>query len=447
MASDADRMAEHDRAVARLNLVLFSPLAPSSAIGRVSRLVVDALLEDDHDVVLVRSEDERLLRVEPVPVRVPVLEWTSRRAVRGAAEAADAVVYQVGNNFEFHRGCLEWLPQLPGLVALHDFFLGGLFHSWAQRHRSEADSILRTWYGADVAATYFAFEGQAFVDATADEAPMTEWIAAMSQGVIAHSSWGMARVLAACPGPVRSVPLPYDAPALPPLSSRDAPRDGAAFNVLTIGHINQNKRVESVIRAIGESEELRSASIYRLVGRIEPAMAEALDTLARESGVRLVISGEVAGDVLREAIAESDVLCSLRLPALESASASTIEAMLYGKAVVVIDTAFYRELPDDVVRKVSPHHEIDDLRRALEALRRDPDARSALGRAAQAWAANTFRADRYARSLVEIATEAAVSDPAVTAGRYFADTLVRWGAPVDWPMTHEIADPLRILAG
>ena len=118
------------------------------------------------------------------------------------------------------------------------------------------------------------------------------------------------------------------------------------FRVLTIGHVNTNKRAEAVIRAIGASSVLRERTVYRLVGAIRPEIADKLARLARETGVNITISGEVDDESMVDAIRQADVVSCLRWPALEAASASTIEALLYGKSTIVTDTGFYSEIPD-----------------------------------------------------------------------------------------------------
>jgi glycosyltransferase involved in cell wall biosynthesis len=208
--------------------------------------------------------------------------------------------------------------------------------------------------------------------------------------------------------------------------------------------VNPNKRVESVIKAIGDSERLRARTLYEIVGRIEPEVADELGALARTLGVDLSIAGEVDDATLREAVRGADAVCCLRYPALESASASAIEAMLYGKAVVVLDTGFFRDLPDDCVRKVSPKREIVELSSALEALEADPAARIAQGERAAEWASRTFRADNYAQSLVHMGNAASAASPILAAGRYYVDTLLRWGATEQTLSAPEIVAPLRI---
>jgi glycosyltransferase involved in cell wall biosynthesis len=428
-----------------MKVVMFTPGLKASAIGRMSILVVRALRAAGHDVTVVRCEKEGLMAQPPHDFGGEILAWTEHDRVGAAVNGADSVIYHVGDNYEFHAGCLEWLPRAPGIVCLHDFFLGHLFWAWAERNLTAANTVLRGWYGDAVAEKYFGHPNSAaFIAATADAAPMTEWIGAMASGVVTHSNWGAARLLRSCPGPVQVVPLPYNAPAG---NGGTAERtDGGTFRVLTIGHVNPNKRVASVVRALGNSPVLREHTVYRLVGQVQTDTVVALSGLARNYQVNLLISDELDNDALVSAIDQADVVTCLRWPSLEAASASAIEAMLYGKPVIVTDVHFYSELPDDCVLKIDPEDEINSLQSALEKLYHSPELRRQLGARAQAWAQATFRADRYADSLVDMAIQVSRARPALTAIARMTDTLARWGASSDWLGADHTADPLRLFA-
>jgi glycosyltransferase involved in cell wall biosynthesis len=435
-----------------MNLLFFTPAASSSAIGRVTQLVGRELKARGHTVTMVRTEDYAFIGTPPRQFGAELVRWDDTKRVFRVARDADAIVYQIGDSFPFHRGCVEWLPSLPGIVCLHDYFLGGLFSGWAGARWMMAKAILQSCYGEEVAASYFAYENAVdFVEGTRERAPMTEWIAAMATGVITHSSWDIQRILRACPGPVEVIPLAYDKPNASPTvgsCSGPGPVDGSAGRddmlILTVGRVNANKRVDSVLRAIGTAPQLQHTAILRLVGHIESDVQARLSALARSLRVRLLISGEVDDVTLAHAIERADVVCCLRFPALEAASASTIEAMLCGKAVIVTDTGFYRELPDDCVCKVAPNHEVSDLQDKLVFLAQNPAERTALGNRAAQWAAATFSPRLYAERLVDFALRAARAAPVIEACRHFANTLVGWGASQGGlPMQDTIA-PLRI---
>jgi glycosyltransferase involved in cell wall biosynthesis len=221
-------------------------------------------------------------------------------------------------------------------------------------------------------------------------------------------------------------------------------RASPKVRILTIGHINTNKRVASVIHAIGSEARLRDSVHYQLVGQIEDSTAAELTDLARDTGVDLTISGVVSDEDLTVALEGADVICSLRWPTLESASASAIESMLWGKPTVVTGSGFCSEIPDECVAKVDPLSETSDLVRILLDLATDPKLRKQLGARASAWAKTTFSADRYAAGLEEMAKSVLRIAPAAHALTGLAEILENWQLSLSDDITERIVGPLRL---
>lgn len=427
-----------------MKFVMFTPAVTASAIGRMTSMVTRALVSHGHEIVVVRAEEPSMLAAPSHDFGVRQVPWTESAQVESALRGAEAIFYQIGDNYTYHQGCLAWLPHAPGIVCLHDFFLGHLFTGWSQGRLKEAHAILRAWYGLESADQFFSYHSaNDFIAGTQDSAPLTEWVSAMAQAIITHSSWGLPRVLSACAGPVEVVPLAYaiqkDSSGVPP-----QPVSDADFTILTVGHVNANKRAESVIRAIGRSAVLKEHAIYRLVGAVQPVVADQLSSLARDMGVRLVISGEVDSDTLSSALCQADVVSCLRWPSLEAASASAIEAMMHGKSVIVTNTGFYAELPDTCVRKISPENEIPDMQQALEYLYQNSVERAAMGEAAAQWALSTFTADNYARRLVAVSSAAQRAKPVISALQALTAQQRRWGASERLVMLSDTLVPLRL---
>ncbi|VTU18995.1 glycosyltransferase family 4 protein [Variovorax sp. PBL-E5] len=426
-----------------MKLVFFTPFGTASAIGRVTALLLTSLERLGHTAIIVRTERDDLLDTVPHACTVPVLRWNDEADVEEVTRDADALVYQIGNNYAYHCGGLHWLGRLPGIVCLHDFLLAHMFSEWSHRRPTEAASVLERWYGEQAPLEFFeasASTPQAFMDMASQLYPMTEWVCAEALAVVSHSHWGMHRVAASCAGPLSVLALPYDAPGAVPAAIRDDER----LRIVTVGHVNPNKRVDSVIRAIGTSERLRETVSYRLCGLIQSHVADELSALARTLGVDLTISGEMSDPALQQAMAEADVACCLRWPSFEAASATTIEALLYGKAVVVTDAAFYSELPDDCVRKVAPSSEIADLRAVLEELAADTGARRGMARRGQAWAKRTFSADAYVANLIEMSRLAAAARPVLAMVKTMGELLGGWQASPALLTADEIAEPLAL---
>jgi glycosyltransferase involved in cell wall biosynthesis len=411
----------------------------------MAALVTRALVSQGHKVTVVRAEAKHLLSTDMHDFGARILTWVDDAEVRSLIPLADACVYQIGDNFEFHEGCLRWLAEFPGLVCLHDFFLGHLFYGWAQTHRGQAQDVLRCWYGDGMAESFFSFFGsESFIEGTRDLMPMTEWICSQADGVITHSSWGCDRVMNSCAGPVRVVPLAYDAPPVLANATVNMSADARTLRLLTIGHVNPNKRIASVIQAIGRSPLLKSRVNYRLVGAVTPKMMSSLSDLAARLGVNLVISGEVDDNDLKRAITESDVICCLRWPALEAASASAIEAMLYGKAVIVTNIGFYADIPDSCAIKINHLNEIPELQSSLEVLLENKIRVRDLGEEAQRWASKTFTSRNYATQLIEVIEQIFRTAPAKRAVDNFCDILSQWSSNSDFITMPELVKPLSI---
>lgn len=426
-----------------MKLVIFTPGVKSSAIGRMTRLVVRALLSQQHHIVLVRTESPHVLDKEAHDFGCTVIAWTDEERVSTEVADADCLVYQIGDNYEFHEGGVAWLHKAPGIVCLHDFFLGHLFWGWAQQRRDEAHHILTQWYGRRIATDYFnVSDSTTFINSTRETAPLTEWISSMATGVITHSNWGCKRVMAACAGPVFVTPLAYDAPGA--VDAQPVHNDNRKLRLLTIGHVNPNKRVESCIKAIASNASLRKNVSYRLVGAILPDVERKLTEMAAKAGVELIISNEVDDAALSEAIREADVISCLRWPSLEAASASAIEAMLYGKATIVTNTGFYSELPDQYVLKVSPEREIEDLKKILLSLRGSPSSAIDIGKQAQTWAQDTFTAENYAHKLAQAVPVALRAKVIISAVDHFATIIEKWSASPELLGTPEILKSLNL---
>ncbi|WP_449123559.1 glycosyltransferase [Pseudomonas sp. MPG01] len=428
-----------------MKFLIFTPATKTSAIGRMTSLVTHALASQNHEVVIVRTEMTDHLNSETHDFGCDVISWRDTADVEATIERSDICIHQVGDNYEFHQGNIEWLARFGGIVCLHDFFLGHLFWDWSQHNAEQAQKVLKTYYSTETAERFYSISGhEEFIAFTKDQSPMTEWICSMANGVVTHSNWGCDRVLSSCPGPVRVVPLAYNSPGLSLAGAQQKRLPTTKLKLLTIGHVNPNKRVESCIKAIGGNPALREAVSYRLVGAIQPEVKTKILELAQSQGVDVEISGEVDGDTLALAIIDADVISCLRWPSLEAASASAIEAMLYGKTTIVTNTGFYSELPEQYVLKINNEHEIEELRATLLSLHAKPDLMKTIGQEAQKWASATFTAENYATQLFDMSSTCIRNTPSLKAASYYAGILHGWGTDTNIIQNNESLDPLAI---
>jgi glycosyltransferase involved in cell wall biosynthesis len=414
-----------------MNLLFFTPTNKSSAIGRMASLVVKELLSMEQSVTVIQTESPDLLNSTIHDFGTDVITWLELANHKNIIDEADQLIYQIGDNFQNHMGAVEFLQQHPGIVCLHDFFLGNLFWAWAETRKEIAKEILANFYNEDISNSYFNFsDSDSFIKETKITAPMTEWICSMAQGVITHSSWGCDRVLLSCPGPVQVLPLPYNK-IISENKTKYQSIDNSKVQILTVGHVNSNKRIRSVITAIASRQELQDTYKYKIIGKITPEVKRSISKYAKDFGVDIEIMGKVNNEILNQAYAESDIISCLRWPVLEAASASAIEAMLNGKPIIVTDAGFYSELPDDYVFKVSTENEINEITEILLNFLIDKNSFITSGIKARKWASQIFSAQSYAFELTSFVNEVYKSKPIMEAIKFFSKTLNDWSGNVD----------------
>ncbi|MCO5069756.1 MAG: glycosyltransferase family 4 protein [Rhizobiaceae bacterium] len=381
-----------------------TPLARASAIGRVSAIVCDALAARGHDVEIIRCEMPEFVATESHATSCKV---TSIHDVPAevAAERLDGVFLNIGDNFNFHGGVFNYLHSPFAIGIIHDFYLFNLFNGWREHLKlpvSRASQEIVSTYGPAFAdAALRAIHGEMTTTEIARSIPMAEWVARRCNGAIAHAKFYMPRLRAACGGVVDVANLPWPGRDIAEPVSTDG-----KLTIVTVGVVNPNKCADLVIDALGRSDMLRNRLRYVLAGPIDTAMRQQLETSAVEKGVEFEALGSVTDEQLAEVLSNSDVMCCLRRPVLEGASASVIEGMLSGRPTVVVDDGFYGELPDEYVVKVPPAFDSSDLARVLERLMSvSAEQRLARGREAKAWASEEFSVDRYVEVIERVLRE------------------------------------------
>jgi glycosyltransferase involved in cell wall biosynthesis len=390
-----------------MKIAWFTPLSERSAIGRASTYIVRELA---------KVAEVELWHFEKGPAHpVAVKTVFAPAADLGRLAGFDLVVYNFGNHLPFHGEIFEVSRQHPGVIILHDYVMHHFFAALYLEKRREPVAYvveMEHWYGpAGRAAAERSLKSERVWESDAVvNFPLVERCTEGALGVVAHSEYLLEAVRLAFPGPTRKINLPYEMPEHHQPAGRESlgvPAD--QLLLVTIGHVNPNKRVHAVLEAMGPQMH------YVVAGPSDPAYQKRLDRIVAERnlGGRVQFLGRVSDELLHTCLAAADVCLNLRQPAIEGASASVIEEMLYGKPVVVNDIGFYRELPGDCVVKVDPANEGPGLRAALARLEQRAE-REAMGARALAYAAATFRADNYARDLLRFAWDVRNAQPLFT---------------------------------
>lgn len=427
-----------------MRITFYTPLSLSSAIGRVAVSIAEELQGRGHRVSFVRTERESDTEAATHPTTLPV-RWWQDVLPQEVANDSDIVLLNIGDNFGFHAGIASIVDQTPCLGIFHDFFLYSFFRDWALARDGGTfglhDAEIARVYGAPAADIAKLAGNEWSLAEIAQRFPMTEWLAARCGGALAHSQYYRGRLEDTCAGPVAVAALSYaprDVAAL-------APRNDAPVSVLTVGHVNQNKCCAEVIKALARSAHGKAVR-YRIAGPVAATDKAALEAVAAEAGFDgLDILGAVTDAALVKELDRADIVCCLRRPVLEGASASAIEAMMTGRPVIVADAGFYADLPDDLVFKVPAEVPVQALSTMLDRLIADETLRLETGARARSWSRKTFTAETYVDTLESLIGEVIATRPYMAVSAHFGRELGALGLPAGGPDTLRIGQTLQAL--
>jgi glycosyltransferase involved in cell wall biosynthesis len=387
----------------RPRLAFVSPLPPQRT--GVATYAVELLAELSHhaDIELVVSQPEVALPAALGHLPVRQADWFLEHGA-----GYDQVLYQFGNS-PFHSHMFALLARHPGVVVLHDFFLGGaLLHAQMSGADPQAwgEALLHSHgYHALRAAETPAGSAQAHRDW-----PCSLPVLEGATRTIVHSRY--ARQLAGewfGPGAAHGIDIIPHPRTAPGGNDRDWARSAAraalgipadCFLACAFGFVAPNKLTHELLRAwIGSSLHRDPACMLVLVGaNHDSPYGVEVEALIRGAGpgANIRIAGWVDDAVYGQYLQAADVGVQLRANARGESSGAVLDCMNYGLPTIVNANGSMAEFPLDAVWRLPDAFEVGELGAALETLRRDPARRAALGQGAVALLDAQFRPARCA---------------------------------------------------
>lgn len=375
-------------------LIMFTPLPPrQNGIADYSYELLGGLRSEfDCTAVVIDCDGETAQA--PVGVKViSTIEYIANRS----RYAGILHVYQVGNNPD-HIFLLPYLVQTPGVVVLHDPSLHH-FLDTATVSLGDVDryvSAMELEYGMAGKALGVQFrelglrEEWMFFDM-----PMLRGILGPSRGVVVHSRFAEAKVLANVPtARVTVVPHQFSPPASGYLATPSAMRrtlgirnDEVLF--MSLGFVTRAKKVDAALRALDRIRDKIPPFKYLIAGEIKPEEFD-IHSLVAELGLEDQVQalGYVQEQQFFELVQGADIVINLRHPVLGETSGTMIRALGAGACVVVVDRGPFAEIPDEAALKIKWGRRFEsDLAMGLEMLARDPLLRRRIGENARRYIA------------------------------------------------------------
>lgn len=384
-----------------MRIAWFTPLSRKTGVSKYSLLALQALSESyELDVWTVRTEDDYDLEG-----RFSVHEIGTDPDTVEKLDDYDLVVYNMGNNSDFHVQIYEVYKRKKGVVIIHDKIMHHIlaYLCLIRAERPELYfSYLDHYYGKDgVAAARGSFaKGPPLWDT--DEVvdyPFLELCFWNATGIIVHSKENLefARAKSVAPSELIYFPF-YSREDLPAPSGKNLDLPDGRTVVLQYGYIAPNKNPHLMLEAMALDPVLKDSLYFVIAGRCEESYEARLRGLIEKNGLQgsVRITGYIDDDELFDYISRSDICLNLRFPSTEGASWTLLEQMFFSKAIIATATGFYNEMPDDIILKVGTPIDIEELRGAVKRLIDDKDLLATLSSNAREFAMNNFSKKKYA---------------------------------------------------
>ncbi|WP_338819166.1 hypothetical protein MTCOM_05960 [Moorella thermoacetica] len=350
-----------------------------------------------------------------------VINYAQERKVIPLLKTYHAIVYNMGNNAEFHSGMFEVLQEYPGIVILHDYILHHFFAGYWINKKGNPEGYLqevRRQYGTTVEglARKSLLQGKPLWETEeVQRYPLNKTILEKAMGIIVHSEF--VKALLEGTSMVRKIQKlnhPYfPIPASSLGRSREdlrLPKDKIVF--ASLGFLAPVKRLDKVLQVVASDDFLRKNAFLVVIGEsVYPDYQ--LDKIAKN----LCLTEQVRflGYLpIEEAYAYlncADVCLNLRYPTMGETSGSLIRIMSLGKPAVVSKGGWYAELPDDCVVKINPGNEAEELAFWLRLLASDAGFRRQIGEAARKYVLKEHSPEAFVKGLLNFARSVTTIDP------------------------------------
>lgn len=330
----------------------------------------------------------------------PVIRYKKGEVYKGQ----DVVLYNIGNQPDFHSYMLDAMEYNPGYVILHDFSLYYLTIGVAQRN----DRVFSEIY------QHTGIDGIQMVKDSlrkkpewnlllhkdlADKLPMNRGVLERTKGILVHSHYaeqsirkmGVQTDICCVNHLMTDMPVGNISPANIKKMAKDewdVPED--AFVLVAAGFIGTTKQNVLTCKAVEIYNASHKDKIYYLMAGEGPDADPYLGTYCKKTGF-------LPDDLYTVAIRRADVIMNLRYPTNGETSGTMIQGMQLGKPCVTTAIGWFDELPDDAVIKLPPTITAEELAARFD--RWDIKSLEKLGARAKEYIRREYDPDKIARQM------------------------------------------------
>lgn len=363
-------------------LAFVSPLPPEKTGIATYNVELIFALSKCYELTLISDQEE------VAPLLKSRFRIENAQYLRQHAKNFEQILYHIGNSL-FHEQMPSLIKDVPGVVVLHDFYLGHLRAGQSAEQSSDSfNNLLYLSHGYSA-----LLDNVHGIEASILKYPVNWDILTRAIGVIVHSQY--ARNLVAQwytkshQIEVQTIPLLSQSIERIPKSEARA-RLGLkeqAFVICSYGFLGESKQNHRLLNAFLASALWQDLECYLIfVGECpDNDYGSAFKELIRSSGAtdRVFITGFTSDERYQDYLVSADIAVQLRTNARGESSGTILDVMNYALPLIVNANGAMAELDTSAVYMLSEHFSDTELIAAIETLWRDPDLRLRLGNMAK----------------------------------------------------------------
>ena len=343
-----------------MKIAVFSPFVNDSAIGHVTNDTFSAL-ENIYNinVDIYTSQTENLIDTD-----LRIVNFDINELSKSQLEKYDYCIYVLGNNHFFHRECYLASKILKGIIILHDQTMSGFW-----KHILSDDENPTLWLDErellfGKLPEYRIQQWDEFVQKyDFQKMPLKVSFRPVIEnaiGVFTHAEFFAEYIVENFNLPVKHAYIPVVTKLVNNNQECDeldniikTAREQGRKIIVSTGIVHPVKRNDKIASVLLSSNELKNKICYILIGENGGGYcARLIDYSNNELKNSMFLLGRQPDNVMLRAISEADLCINLRYPNSEICSLSLFEQMSLKKAVVVINSGIYNEVPSDAVIKL-----------------------------------------------------------------------------------------------
>ncbi|MDQ2867462.1 MAG: glycosyltransferase [Verrucomicrobiota bacterium] len=380
----------------RRRLAYVSPLPPlRTGVADYSAELLPALSQYyEIDVVA----DQRTVSDPWITHNLPVRDsaWFDLHA-----SEFDRILYHFGNS-NFHAYMFDLLRRHPGLVVLHDFYLGNSLHAWyaAMERDFPFTNLLYQAHGYEALALY-RVEGSA---AVARRLPLSLSVLAQALGAIVHSRYAqrlaglwyrMAEEALTVIPHLRAAPKTLDRiSARQRLGVKDDELVICSFGFLGRPKCNHRLVDSWTLSRAGRDPKCRLVMVG--LGSEEDVQTFTEILVNAGTGDRFQVTGFVEQSLYRDYLSAADIAVQLRAESRGENSGTILDCLAHGIPTITNAHASMAELPQGTTLMLPDTFSDRQLTDAIDDLALDPEKRRRLGNAGREYTLASLSPHRVA---------------------------------------------------